>query len=85
MSTLYLTEDRALVRRDSEDCLLVQIPERRATGGVVLAPARQERVPLVKIDDVAVTGEVTLTASDPKRSVSAFAAFVIPPESVVAA
>lgn len=63
MSTLYLTEDRALVRRDSEDCLLVQIPERRATGGAVLAPARQERVPLVKIDDVAVTGEVTLTAS----------------------
>ncbi len=29
MPTLYLTEDRALVRRDTEDCLLVQVPEQR--------------------------------------------------------
>jgi hypothetical protein len=29
MSTLYLTEAYAMVRRDSEDCLLVQIPERK--------------------------------------------------------
>jgi CRISPR-associated protein Cas1 len=27
--TLYLTEEYALVRRDSEDCLLVEIPEER--------------------------------------------------------
>ena len=63
MSTLYLTEDRALVRRDTEDCLLVQIPERRGKDGVILSPARKERVPLLKIDDVAVLGEVTMTAS----------------------
>ena len=63
MPTLYLTEDRALVRRDSEDCLLVQIPERRGKDGSVPAPARNERIPLVKIDDVVVMGEVTLTAS----------------------
>lgn len=63
MPTLYLTEDRALVRRDSEDCLLVQIPERRAKDGSGPTPARNERIPLVKIDDVVVMGEVTLTAS----------------------
>lgn len=63
VSTLYLTEDRALVRRDSEDCLLVQIPEKRDKDGTVLSPGRKEHIPLVKIDDVAVLGEVTLTAS----------------------
>lgn len=63
MSTLYLTEDRALVRRDSEDCLLVQIPEKQGKNGSVLSPARKEHIPLVKIDDVVVMGEVTLTAS----------------------
>jgi CRISP-associated protein Cas1 len=63
MPTLYLTEDRALVRRDSEDCLLVQITERRGKDGTVLVPARKEHIPLVKIDDVVVMGEVTLTAS----------------------
>lgn len=63
MPTLYLTEDRALVRRDSEDCLLVQIPEKKGEGGTILAPARKERIPLIKIDGVVVMGEVTLTAS----------------------
>src|SRR5260370_38715951 len=63
MPTLYLTEDRALVRRDSEDCLLVQIPERRGKDGSVPAPPRNERIPLVKVDDVVVMGELTLTAS----------------------
>ncbi len=63
MPTLYLTEDYALVRRDSEDCLLVQIPEKRAKDGVAPAPARKERIPLIKIDEVVVLGEVTLTAS----------------------
>src|SRR6266702_5855211 len=63
MPTLYLTENLALVRRDSEDCLLVQIPERRGKDGMAPTPARKERIPLVKIDDVAVMGEVTLTAS----------------------
>ena len=31
--TLYLTEEYAFVRRDSEDMLLVQIPERRGKDG----------------------------------------------------
>lgn len=63
MPTLYLTEDHALVRRDTEDCLLVQIPEQRGEGGVVLAPANKRRIPLHKVDDVIVMGDVTLTAS----------------------
>ncbi|MEO9060275.1 MAG: type I-D CRISPR-associated endonuclease Cas1d [Ktedonobacteraceae bacterium] len=63
MPTLYLTEDYALVRRDGEDSLLVQIPERRAKDGATPAPARQEHIPLIKIDEVVVLGEVTLTAS----------------------
>src|SRR5205823_3866818 len=63
MPTLYLTEDYTLVRRDSEDCLLVQIPEKRAKDGATPAPARKERIPLIKIDEVVVLGEVTLTAS----------------------
>ena len=63
MPTLYLTEDYTLVRRDGEDCLLVQIPEKRAKDGATPSPARKERIPLVKIDEVVVLGEVTLTAS----------------------
>lgn len=63
MPTLYLNEDRTLVRRDSEDCLLVQIPEKQGKDGTILSPAHKERVPLIKVDDVVVMGEVTLTAS----------------------
>jgi CRISP-associated protein Cas1 len=63
LPTLYLTEDHALVRRDTEDCLLVQIPEQRGEGGVILAPASKRRIPLHKVDDVIVMGDVTLTAS----------------------
>ena len=63
MSTLYLNEERTLVRRDGEDSLLVEIPEKRGTGGVVLVAARKERIPLIKIDEVAALGEITLTAS----------------------
>ena len=63
MPTLYLTEDYSLVRRDTEDTLLVQIPEKRAKDGAIPAPDRKEHIPLVKIDEVVVLGEVTLTAS----------------------
>ncbi len=63
LPTLYLTEDRALVRRDTEDCLLVQVPEQRGEAGSVVAAAYKKRIPLVKVHDVVVMGEVTLTAS----------------------
>ena len=62
MPTLYLTEDRALVRRDTEDCLLVQVPEQQNTDGVVQA-AYKKRIPLIKVQDVVVMGEVTMTTS----------------------
>jgi CRISP-associated protein Cas1 len=41
----------------------VQIPERKGKDGVAPKPARQERIPLIKVDEVVVVGEVTLTAS----------------------
>lgn len=63
MPTLYLTEEYALVRRDSEDCLLVQVPEKKGDGGAVISPAYKKRIPLHKVDDVVVIGEITLTAS----------------------
>lgn len=63
MPTLYLTEEYALVRRDGEDRLLVQIPEKRGKDGAKPSPARKEHIPLIKIDEVVVLGEVTLTAS----------------------
>ncbi len=63
MSTLYLTEAYSLVRRESEEMLLVQIPARQGKDGVIPSPARNERIPLIKIDEVVVLGEVTLTAS----------------------
>lgn len=63
MPTLYLTEEYALVRRDSEDTLLIQIPERRARNGIPTIPSREEHVPLIKVDEVVVVGEITLTAS----------------------
>ncbi len=63
MPTLYLTEDYTLVRRDGEDSLLVQVPEKQGKNGIVHSPARKERIPLIKIDEVVVLGEVTLTAS----------------------
>jgi len=61
--TLYLNEEYALVRRDGEDCLLVEIPGKPGKNGSLLSPARKERIPLIKIDEVVVLGEVTLTAS----------------------
>src|SRR5713226_7069417 len=61
--TLYLTEEYSLVRRESEDMLLVQIPARQGKDGVMPAPARNERIPLNKVDEVIVLGEITLTAS----------------------
>lgn len=63
MPTLYLTEEYALVRRDSEDCLLVQVPEKKGGGGSVSSPAYKKRIPLHKVDDVVVMGEITMTAS----------------------
>ena len=56
MATLYLTEPRSLVKKDGET-LLVQIPEDRKG-----TPKRQVRVPLIKVSQVVVYGDVTLTS-----------------------
>jgi CRISPR-associated protein Cas1 len=63
MTTLYLNQEYALVRRDGEDCLLVEIPGKPGKKGALLSPMRKERIPLLNIDEVVVLGEVTLTAS----------------------
>jgi CRISPR-associated protein Cas1 len=63
MPTLYLTEEYSLVRRETENMLLVEVPARQGKGGVIVSPARSERIPLVKVDEVVVLGEITLTAS----------------------
>jgi CRISPR-associated protein Cas1 len=57
MTTLYLTEQRSLVKKDG-DTLLVHIPEDKDKG----TPARKVRVPLAKVDQVVVYGDSTLTS-----------------------
>ena len=57
MATLYLTEPRSLVKKDG-DTLAVQIPENAERG----TPKRKVRVPLIKVDQVVVYGDVTLTS-----------------------
>jgi len=61
--TLYLTEEYSFVRRDSEDKLLVEIPSRKGKDGKAPSPARKQHIPLVKVDEVVVLGEITMTAS----------------------
>ena len=57
MATLYLTERRSLVKKDGET-LVVQIPENKEQD----TPKRKVRVPLIKITQVVVYGDVTLTS-----------------------
>ncbi len=57
MTTLYLTEPRSVVRKEG-DCLLVQIPGDPQQG----TEKRSVRVPLIKVDQVVVYGDSTLTA-----------------------
>jgi len=56
MTTLYLTERRALVRLDG-DTLVVHIPEDKERG----TERRKVRVPLAKVERVVVYGDPTLT------------------------
>src|ERR1051326_589556 len=63
MSTLYLTEEYALVRRETENMLLVEVPARETRDGIRGTPAYSKRIPLIKIDEVIVLGQITMTAS----------------------
>jgi CRISPR-associated protein Cas1 len=57
MTTLYVTEARSLVKKDGET-LLVEIPEDKDKG----TPRRSVRVPMIKIDQVVVCGDSTVTS-----------------------
>jgi len=57
MTTLYLTEQQILVKKESET-LVVHLPADEAKG----LPKRKTRIPLCKVDRVVVQGRVTLTS-----------------------
>ena len=57
MTTLYVTEPRSLVRKDG-DTLLVEIPEDKEKG----TERRSVRVPLIKVDQMVVYGDSTVTS-----------------------
>jgi len=57
MTTLYLTEQRSLVKKDG-DTLVVHIPEDKTKE----TEARKVRVPLAKVDQVVVYGDSTITS-----------------------
>jgi CRISPR-associated protein Cas1 len=57
MATLYLTEPRSLVKKDG-DTLVVRIPEDKERE----TPKRKVRVPLTKVTQVVVYGDVTVTS-----------------------
>lgn len=56
MPTLYLTEPGSFIRKDG-DTLVVQIPENPERG----TPQRKVRVPLLKVTQVVIYGNITLT------------------------
>lgn len=60
MAILYLTEQQAWVGREG-DCLIVHIPERDETGKSKLKRERKMTIPLFKIEEVMVIGDITLT------------------------
>jgi CRISPR-associated protein Cas1 len=57
MATLYLTEQRSVVRKDG-DTLVVQIPADKERG----TEKRKVRVPMMKVDQVVVYGDSTVTS-----------------------
>ncbi len=64
MSTLYLTEQYSTVKKNGE-CLVVQAPTwaRKSTEqGETTSEAQKVEVPLLKVDQVVVMGNVTMTA-----------------------
>ncbi|WPD18300.1 type I-D CRISPR-associated endonuclease Cas1d [Thermaerobacter composti] len=58
MATLYVTEPRSLVRKDG-DTLIVDVPADRQRG----TERRSVRVPLIKVDQVVIHGDSTVTGA----------------------
>ena len=57
MTTLYITEPYSIVKKDG-DTLVVNVP----AGEKEDRPARKVRIPLIKVDEVVILGDSTLTA-----------------------
>jgi CRISPR-associated protein Cas1 len=60
MAVLYLTEQQAWVSREGE-CLIVHIPDGDGEAGSKKKRERKMTVPLLKVEEVVVLGEITLT------------------------
>ena len=60
MAILYLTEQQAWVGKEGE-CLVVHIPERAEQQNATKRKARKMTVPLCKIEEVLIVGEITLS------------------------
>lgn len=60
MAILYLTEQQAWVGREGE-CLVVHIPERNEDGTSKGKRERKTTIPLFKVEEVMVMGDITLT------------------------
>lgn len=60
MAILYLTEQQAWVSREG-DCLIVHIPDGDGEAGSKQKRERKMTVPLLKVEEVVVLGEITLT------------------------
>lgn len=60
MAILYLTEQQSWVGREGE-CLIVHIPERDEQGKPLAKRERKMTVPLFKVEEVMVMGEITIT------------------------
>jgi len=60
MAILYLTEQQAWVALEG-DCLIVHIPERDPQGKPMAKRERKMTIPLFKVEEVMVLGEITIT------------------------
>jgi CRISP-associated protein Cas1 len=60
VAILYLTEQRAWVGREGE-CLIVHVPERDENTGKQGKRERKMTVPLFKVEEVVVLGDITIT------------------------
>src|SRR5437763_16280712 len=60
MAILYLTEQQAWVGREG-DCLIVHIPERDEQGKQTGKRERKMTIPIFKVEEAVVLGEITIT------------------------
>jgi CRISPR-associated protein Cas1 len=60
MALLYLTEQQSWVGREG-DCLVIHLPEQDSEGKARDSRTRKKNVPLMKLEEVMVLGDITLT------------------------